>query len=192
MINIFVLVSLALFILLMVGRSVMLAKQGVKVWVINKSSKSLPKKILEILLIPGLILSFGLIIALAAEILSLPYLWDARYTNVAGVVLCYIGLAIFLGALISFGESWRIGIDENNSDKLITGGVFRISRNPVFLFMDIYWLGITLVYPSILFAILMIAFVVGTHLQILSEEVFLREKFGEDYAQYCKRVRRYL
>ena len=192
MINIFVLASLGIFLALMFGRTVMLSKRGIKVWVINKSSKHTAKKILEILLVPGLILFFGLIIASATGAFSFPHLWDSRFTNTIGLVLCYIGLAIFFGALLSFGEAWRIGIDDKNSDNLITGGLFSVSRNPVFLFMDMYWLGIALIYPTIIFISLLIVFAVGTHMQILSEESFLKKKFGKEYEDYCKKVRRYL
>jgi len=192
MINTLVLISLGLFLILMIGRSVILAKKGIKVWVINKSSKSIMKRLIEILLVPGLLSFFTLIVTSATDIFTLPYIWEPHLTNIAGIILCNIGLVIFFGALLSFGEAWRIGVDEHNSDKLITSGLFRISRNPIFLFMDMYWLGITLVYPTVLFAALLVAFSVGTHLQIRSEEAFLRRKFGAEYEQYCKRTRRYL
>ena len=192
MINILVLISVGLFLFLMIGRTIMLTKRGIKVWVISGSSKNMAKRILEILFIPGFLTFFILVAATAANIFSLPFLWQASKSDIAGITLCYIGLAIFFCALVSFGESWRIGVDEKNSDKLIQKGVFAISRNPIFLFMDMYFLGMALVYPTILFIVICVAFFIGIHMQILSEEAFLKKKFGEEYALYCKKVRRYL
>jgi protein-S-isoprenylcysteine O-methyltransferase Ste14 len=61
-------------------------------------------------------------------------------------MFCYIGLIIFLLALISFGKSRRVGIDKEKSNELITKGIFKYSRNPIFIFMDIYFVGIALMY----------------------------------------------
>jgi protein-S-isoprenylcysteine O-methyltransferase Ste14 len=95
-------------------------------------------------------------------------------------------------ALISFGKSWRIGIDESNSNELITTRIFKYSRNPISLFMDLYFTGITLIYPNIVFIVVTIGAITGIHLQILREEKFLLNKFGEKYIQYKKQTRRYL
>jgi protein-S-isoprenylcysteine O-methyltransferase Ste14 len=95
-------------------------------------------------------------------------------------------------ALISFGKSWRIGIDENNSNELVTTGMFKYSRNPIFLFMDLYFTGIMLIYPNIVFIIIAVCTFIGIHLQILREERFLLKKFGEKYSEYKKQTRRYI
>jgi protein-S-isoprenylcysteine O-methyltransferase Ste14 len=94
--------------------------------------------------------------------------------------------------LISFGKSWRIGIDENNSNELITNGMFKYSRNPIFLFMDMYFVGIMLIYPNVVFILLAIGVIAGVHLQILREEEFLLKKFGEKYIEYKNKTRRYI
>src|SRR5215472_13448360 len=46
----------------------------------------------------------------------------------AGVPFCLAGLFIFLWSLISFRQSFRIGIDTDHPDKLIVDGVFPCSR----------------------------------------------------------------
>jgi protein-S-isoprenylcysteine O-methyltransferase Ste14 len=70
--------------------------------------------------------------------------------------------------------------------------MFKYSRNPIFLFMDLYFMGIMLMYPNIVFIIVTICVIIGIHLQILREENFLLNKFGEEYIQYKKQTRRYL
>jgi len=195
MINILVLISLFLFYLLFIGRTVILYKRGIKVWVIGTSSKKIFEIILENILMPVLLL-WSIFVVLTALNVSMPNIILKLLINIfllkyVGITFCYIGLFIFLMALISFGKSWRIGIDENDSNELITSGMFRYSRNPIFLFMDLYFMGIMLIYPNIVFIVVTVCMIIGIHLQIIREEKFLLNKFGEKYAKYKKQTRRY-
>lgn len=196
MINILVLISLLLFYLLFIGRTIILYKRGVKVWVIGTSSKKVFEIILENILMPVLIL-WSIFVVLTALHIPMPDIISKLLLNIfwleyAGILFCYLGLIIFLMALISFGQSWRIGIDEQNSHELITTGIFKYSRNPIFLFMDLYFTGIMLIYPNIVFIVITICVIIGIHLQILREEKFLLHKFGEEYSKYKTQTRRYL
>lgn len=75
----------------------------------------------------------------------------------------------------------------------MTEGVYQISRNPAFLGFDLVYLGIGVMFFNwVLFAASVLA-AVTLHLQIVHvEEPFLEEAFGEAYAEYRKRVCRYL
>jgi protein-S-isoprenylcysteine O-methyltransferase Ste14 len=194
-IDILVLISLIVFYALFAGRTLVLYKKGIKVWVIGTSTKRLFEKALEHILFPVLLLWSVLVIITALGI-PVPasisdYVFDISWMNYVGILCCYLGLLLFLMALISFGKAWRIGIDETNSPELITTGIFAYSRNPIFLFMDLYFSGIMLVYPTILFILIAIGTIIGIHFQILREETFLLHKFGENYRAYKKRTRRY-
>ena len=196
MLDIMVLISLFLFYLLFVGRTIILYKRGIKVWVVGTSSKKLFEIILENILVPVLVL-WSIFIVLTALNVPMPdiitgFLFNIFWLKYAGIVFCYVGLIIFLMALVSFGKSWRIGIDEKNSNELITTGIFRYSRNPIFLFMDLYFTGIMLIYPNIVFIVVTICVIFGIHLQIMREEKFLLSKFGEEYMKYKKHTRRYI
>lgn len=190
-----VLLSLFLFYLLFLGRSVLLYRRGIKVWVIGTSSRTILEIILENILFPFLI-AWSVFVVLTALNLPLPALFSKLLLKIdwlqyVGLVLCYLGLAIFGWALISFGKAWRIGIDEKNSNELITTGAFRFSRNPIFLFMDLYFIGMMLIYPNVILIVSAIAAVIGIHLQILREERFLLNRFGNSYVSYRSRTRRY-
>jgi protein-S-isoprenylcysteine O-methyltransferase Ste14 len=147
-------------------------------------------------LVPFLII-WSIFVAITALHTDLPeiiskYLINISWIKYIGITSCYIGLIIFLLALISFGKSWRIGIDEEKSNELITKGMFKYSRNPIFVFMDIYFFGIALIYPNIILIIVAIITIIFIHLQILREEKFLLHKFGDTYIAYKKRTRRYI
>ena len=195
--DILTIISLALFYILFLGRTILLYKKGIKVWVIGTSTKKISEIILEkILLHSALLINFIFIIITALHI-NLPaiissYLIKIIWIKYIGILFCYIGLIIFLLALISFGKSWRIGIDEKNSNELVTNGIFKYSRNPIFLFMDLYFIGIMLIYPNIVFMLLALGTIIGIHSQILREEEFLIKKFGEKYIEYKNKTRRYI
>ncbi|MDR1619685.1 MAG: isoprenylcysteine carboxylmethyltransferase family protein [Clostridiales bacterium] len=195
-IDILAIISLVIFYTFMIGRILLLYKKGVKVWVIGDKSKKLLEKIIEISLVPVLIVwsAFVIIIALHIELPPIVsnYLINVLWLKYIGILFCYTGLIIFFFALVSFGRAWRIGIDEKNSNELITTGIFKYSRNPIFVFMGLYFSGITLIYPNIIFTVLTILTIAGIHVQILNEEQFLQKRFGEEYIKYKKQTRRYL
>jgi protein-S-isoprenylcysteine O-methyltransferase Ste14 len=195
-IDIYVIISLAIFYILFLGRTIILYKKGIKVWAIGTSTRKLFETLLENILFPALVLWTVFVILIAFHV-NLPaiisnYLIKFALLKYIGIIVCSIGLIIFLMALISFGKSWRIGIDENNSNELVTNGMFKYSRNPIFLFMDLYFTGIMLIYPNIVFIVIAVCTLIGIHLQILREEKFLLKKFGEKYIEYKKQTRRYI
>src|SRR5262249_59338553 len=59
--------------------------------------------------------------------------FDSEALAWVGVFLCAVGLLLFLLSLVSFGRSFRVGIDTDHPDKLITTGVSALSRNPIYV-----------------------------------------------------------
>jgi len=113
------------------------------------------------------------------------------FVGLSGIVLTLAGFLLFVMALVSFGDSWRVGIDNEESGDLVTEGVFRFSRNPVFLFVDSYFLGTFLVYPSVFFGVFLVIVASLMHYQIIQEEKHLKESYGEKYATYMEKTPRY-
>jgi protein-S-isoprenylcysteine O-methyltransferase Ste14 len=110
--------------------------------------------------------------------------WVALFLWVGGFLVLFIGR-------LGLADSFRIG-SPKESTRLKVGGLFHFSRNPMYLG----------VYATILAAVLYTlnpvvllagVFVVAVHHRIvLAEEQHLQKAFGEEYANYCSRVRRYL
>jgi protein-S-isoprenylcysteine O-methyltransferase Ste14 len=132
-------------------------------------------------------------------------LWPAGYGYLAPVewlerpALVYAGLGLLVVSLVwtviaqaSLGKSWRIGIDTVNDTELVRVGVYRISRNPIFLGMRATLLGFFLVLPN---AVTLAVVVLGEGLiqiQVRLEEEFLAAKHGMRYAKYHRSTRRWL
>jgi protein-S-isoprenylcysteine O-methyltransferase Ste14 len=119
-------------------------------------------------------------------------LFDAVSARAAGVVLTAAGLALFAAALMSFGKSWRVGVDELHPGELVSGGVFAVSRNPIFVFMILYALGGFLINATPVFLAIAVVVAAGVHLQILQEERFLAGRYGRSYEEYRAKTGRYL
>lgn len=109
-----------------------------------------------------------------------------------GVALVTLGLVLFGLAFVSFGDSWRVGFDANTPGTLVTTGVFAVSRNPIFVFLDLWFVGIFLINGPLIFLIFAALAVAVLHWQILQEEKFLLELYGQPYQSYCARTGRYV
>jgi protein-S-isoprenylcysteine O-methyltransferase Ste14 len=109
-----------------------------------------------------------------------------------GVASCVAGLLLFVSILMSFGRSFRIGIDTEQPDSLVTDGIFGFSRNPIYVAFAIILIGEFLIFPNWFTLIYLVAATWLFHRQVLREEDYLRHHYGTAYEDYCRRVRRYL
>lgn len=89
-------------------------------------------------------------------------------------------------------NSWRIGIDEKNKTKLITGGMFSISRNPIFLGIMIANIGLFFVIPNAFTLLIVSLSTISINTQIRLEEEFLKQEFKNEYLVYSKKVSRWI
>lgn len=108
-----------------------------------------------------------------------------------GVFLCLAGLVLLFLSLIAFGKSFRIGIDTDHSDKLVTTGVFAFSRNPIYVAIGFVLIGQFLVFSNLILLLYMAAAAWLFHRQVLREEAYMKKHYGKEYSEYCNRVRRY-
>ncbi len=116
---------------------------------------------------------------------------DSNIAKVAGVVLVSIGLVVFILAFVSFGDSWRVGFDVKTPGALVTTGIFAFTRNPIYVFLDLWFTGIFLINGRLIFLIFAVLTLIVIHWQILQEEAFCRNLYGQPYHDYCARTGRY-
>jgi protein-S-isoprenylcysteine O-methyltransferase Ste14 len=110
--------------------------------------------------------------------------WIALFFWISGFSLLFIGR-------FGLGESFRIGSPKEQTS-LHIDGLFRLSRNPMYLGVFATLLA-TVLYTMNPFALVIGIFIVAVHHKIvLAEEQFLYKAFGAEYAEYCHRVRRYI
>jgi protein-S-isoprenylcysteine O-methyltransferase Ste14 len=119
----------------------------------------------------------------------------ASTRHVIAAVLIAVALAFDLAGLLAFRASRTTlnPLTPERASALVTGGVYRITRNPMYVglcFILLAWA----VYLSTWLPFLgpPIYVLCITRYQILPEERVLRRLFGEQYVQYTARVRRWL
>ncbi|MCL2457314.1 MAG: isoprenylcysteine carboxylmethyltransferase family protein [Desulfobulbus sp.] len=118
-------------------------------------------------------------------------LWRSPAMSWAGIPLCLAGTAGYGLCIASLKDSFRIGIDANTPGRLITGGIFRYSRNPLYLSLLTLYLGLLLVFANAAMAVNLGISVFLILRQIFREEKFLFQRHGEEYAAYCRKTRRF-
>src|SRR5688572_1998793 len=109
-----------------------------------------------------------------------------------GTVLLFGGLLAQAAAMLDLGASWRIGIEETARPGLVTGGVYRFSRNPIFLALLAALAGYMLLLPTLLSAAILIGAYLAIRQQIAEEETYLARAYGDQYREYAHRVGRLL
>jgi len=118
-------------------------------------------------------------------------LFDAIPLKFIGVALVTFGLIIFVLAFVSFGDSWRVGFDVKTPGALVTTGLFAFTRNPIYVFIDLWFLGIFLINGTLIFLIFAALAFAAIHWQILKEERFCTDLYGQPYKDYCAKTGRY-
>jgi protein-S-isoprenylcysteine O-methyltransferase Ste14 len=109
-----------------------------------------------------------------------------------GVLLLFGGTAFMVAAQLRLGASWRVGIDEGASPGLVTAGLYRLSRNPIFLGIFVTLAGLVVLLPTWISLAVLIGTIVSIRYQVLAEEAYLTSTYGDAYRGYAGRVGRFL
>jgi protein-S-isoprenylcysteine O-methyltransferase Ste14 len=118
---------------------------------------------------------------------------DTDALHVIGIALASIGgLAVF-GAQLGMGESWRIGVSDEERLDLVTGGWFAVIRNPIYTAMLVGWTGFALMVPTWLGIAAVPVIAAGLEIQVRAvEEPYLLRTHGDTFRAYAARVGRFL
>jgi len=109
----------------------------------------------------------------------------ALFLAVAGLIITVIGQE-------QMGSSWRAIVAKSKNTELITHGLFRYSRNPVYMGTLILFFSAVLLFPHILMLISFLLAYLSIELLVrFDEEPHLRKVHSEKYESYCKSVNRF-
>ena len=185
-----IIIELIILALMIVIKAIILRLKGIKTIRTGRPDKN----VLTLLIV---IVCF--VYASLSGVLNLPFpaffnkpFWDSMIIDVIAILLCAVSLIWFGFTLIVFGNSFRIGIDETTTNQLITDGTFALSRNPVFITFIAFSIGFWLAFSTMVNLVFLVLLILMVHRQILKEETFLKKRYGKEYEDYCKKVRRYI
>lgn len=105
---------------------------------------------------------------------------------VAGIALMALAMGLFHTAGTAI-PPWE------PTTALVTTGVYRYSRNPIYLSVVMLYVGLALLFAAAWALILLVPALIILHYAVIRrEEAYLDRRFGEAYRQYRARVRRWI
>lgn len=139
----------------------------------------------------------GVIGALMFGVNRLGAAWTAgSWARPAGFVIALIGVGVAAAGIAAFARA-RTTVDPHDPSKataLVATGIYRLTRNPMYvgLAAAVAGWGLVLRDPVAAAAGAGVFVAVITRLQIVPEERFLRERFGDAYVRFSQSTRRWL
>jgi protein-S-isoprenylcysteine O-methyltransferase Ste14 len=106
------------------------------------------------------------------------------------LALWVLGFLLLFTGRLGLGESFRIGSPKEKTG-LKKGGLYRISRNPMYLGVFATLIASALYTLNPILFLVTIYIIAVHHLIVLAEEKYLIQMFGQEYQSYCGKVRRY-
>jgi protein-S-isoprenylcysteine O-methyltransferase Ste14 len=110
---------------------------------------------------------------------------------IAGVVCIVVGLWLFYRSHVDLGTNWSVTLQVRDQHRLITDGVYRRIRHPMYLALFLYSVGQVLVVPN-WFAgpSYLITFGLLFAVRLPNEERMMLDQFGDEYATYMAKTKR--
>jgi protein-S-isoprenylcysteine O-methyltransferase Ste14 len=172
--------TIVLMLGMVLSRAFIMRRAGVEAIHFGKTDKS------DFLIPPFALFYFYLVFAAAFDLptISRQEFFQSERVAWVGVFFCLAGLLLLLWSLVSFGRSFRVGIDTDHPDKLVTSGVFAFSRNPIYVAFALILVGQFLIFSNWILLVYIGAATRLFHRQVLREEKFLKAHFGQKYAAY--------
>lgn len=110
----------------------------------------------------------------------------------AGSAFMALGALAVIVAQAQMGNAWRVGVREGDAPQFVTAGLFRFSRNPIFVGMMAMALGTALAIGAWWSWAAALAFGLACHIQVRIEEAHLSRQFGSAYDAFRGSVPRWL
>ena len=150
----------------------------------SKKKLKIPPPILVIVLITSIYFSSDKL-----DLISIPY------RTLFSIVILSIGILVIINPVVKLIKSKTTvnPVEFKNVEKLVTSGIYKYSRNPMYLGMIMIIISTTVYYLN--FYSLLTPFIFFfwiNRFQIKREEVFLEEKFGQEYLSYKTKTRRWI
>ena len=141
---------------------------------------------------PILVIILTSLVYFSSTKLELIYL---PYRQIVSVIILFIGLIVIVSPVVDFIKSKTTvnPVKFKNVNRLVTTGIYRYSRNPMYLGMILIIISTTVYYLNFLSIFSPLIFYIWINkFQISREEIFLEDKFGNEYLKYKSKTRRWI
>lgn len=114
------------------------------------------------------------------------------FLGLTGVFMAGLGAMVAFAPKMSLGSSWRVGVVTGETGDLVSGGLYRFSRNPTFVGHGMLLAGVAMAVVSVPTRLALMQFLSSARTQVRSEEEALRATIGPACGQYSKAVPRWI
>ena len=141
---------------------------------------------------PPVIILIAILFQIALhKLLPVMFIFEKMYW--IGIVMGFLGFFIFTGSTLLFRINKTTMIPFQDPSFLITNGIYKYTRNPMYLGMLFVQFGIAIYFGSISPFIIPFLFIPIMNSRIIQhEEVMLEKQFGESYIIFKNSVRRWI
>ena len=139
--------------------------------------------------IAGSSFAFSVAALIAAAVLA--PVSDTGWTITAAII-AIVGAAIVMVAQVQMGRAWRVGVREGDAPLFISHGLFRYSRNPIFVGMMLVGLSAAMVSGTWWSWSALAVFIASCAVQVRIEEAHLEASFGQSYREFRSSVPRWV
>lgn len=139
--------------------------------------------------IAGSSFAFSVAALIAAAVLA--PVSDTGWTITAAIIAT-VGAAIVMVAQVQMGRAWRVGVREGDAPLFISHGLFRYSRNPIFVGMMLVGLSAAMVSGTWWSWSGVAVFIASCAVQVRIEEAHLEASFGQSYREFRSSVPRWV
>ncbi len=138
-----------------------------------------------------------IIASLGVSILDIYLLGDKRFivpdAGVFGYLLLIAGLSLDIIGILTLRRAYsQTARSRPDNQKLITYGIYRFIRDPIYLGVILFSLSAPLILRSLLGLLVMIALVPMIVYRIRVEERVLTKRFGKEYEEYARKTKRFI
>jgi protein-S-isoprenylcysteine O-methyltransferase Ste14 len=109
-----------------------------------------------------------------------------------GAILIVVSLCLGIPALLAFRRAGTPAEPWKSAEALVTHGIFRFVRNPMYVGMIVFVAGLAILTASDWMLVMCLPLAAVLHIGVVKrEERYLEARFGAEYRRYCEAVPRY-
>lgn len=152
------------------------------------------KKHLPVIGVGPLIVIPQILLTVLSVVLSAKGYWEAGKFSILKIPLGIVGaILIILGICLWCGANFKTKVTTQyiTNNRLATTGVYAFVRNPIYSAFLLVCMGVVLLANNLfLFVVPIVCWIYMTIFLKLTEEKWLKDLYGQEYTDYCKKVNR--
>ncbi|ABF40953.1 Isoprenylcysteine carboxyl methyltransferase [Candidatus Koribacter versatilis Ellin345] len=111
---------------------------------------------------------------------------------IGGTVLTLAGIAFTIWARFALGRNWSAKVTIKREHELIVSGPYRIVRNPIYTGVFFALVGTSIALGQVRHFLVLPVLLASWISKIVTEQRLLTEQFGEQYVEYCRKVKAFI